>query len=64
MYQMYPEAWPVSGARRPQPAVEQPAVEQPADEQPRRRARKEHSVVPAALALPVPVDRVPEAGSR
>jgi hypothetical protein len=59
MYQMYPEAWPVSGARRPQPAVEQPA-----DEQPRRRARKEHSVVPAALALPVPVDRVPEAGSR
>ena len=54
MYQMYPDAWPVSGARRPQPTAEQP----------RRRARKEHSVVPAALTLKAPASRDPQVPSR
>ena len=42
MYEMYPDAWPT--------AVDQP----PADRlgrQARRRARKEHSVVPPVLAV-------------
>ncbi|HMI34290.1 MAG TPA: hypothetical protein VK499_09255 [Propionibacteriaceae bacterium] len=39
MYDMYPDVWTIAADR-------QPPV--PAD-QPRRRARKEHSVVPAIL---------------
>jgi hypothetical protein len=39
MYEMYPEAWTVFEDRH-----------QAAGHQPRRRARKEHSVVPAILA--------------
>jgi hypothetical protein len=39
MYDMYPDAWTVTADRQHQV---------PAD-QPRRRARKEHSVVPAIL---------------
>ena len=38
MYEMYPEAWTVFEHRH-----------QAAGHQPRRRARKEHSVVPAIL---------------
>ena len=40
MYEMYPEVWTVPEDRRPQT----PGL------RPRRRARKEHSVVPAILA--------------
>jgi hypothetical protein len=39
MYDMYPDAWTIAADRQHQV---------PAD-QPRRRARKEHSVVPAIL---------------
>ena len=39
MYEMYPEVWMVPEDRRPQT----PGL------RPRRRARKEHSVVPAIL---------------
>jgi hypothetical protein len=39
MYDMYPDAWTVSADRQHQVLAEQP----------RRRARKEHSVVPAIL---------------
>ncbi len=39
MYEMYPDAWPVSDDRQSQTAGHRP----------RRRARKEHSVVPAIL---------------
>ena len=39
MYEMYPDAWAVSARR--QPSGSSPS--------PRRRARKEHSVVPAIL---------------
>ena len=40
MYDMYPDVWTVPEDRRPQT----PGL------RPRRRARKEHSVVPAILA--------------
>jgi hypothetical protein len=39
MYDMYPDAWTVSADRQHQVLAEQP----------RRRARKEHSVVPAII---------------
>ena len=39
MYEMYPEVWTVAEDRRPQT----PGL------RPRRRARKEHAVVPAIL---------------
>jgi hypothetical protein len=39
MYEMYPDAWTVFDDRH-----------QATGHQPRRRARKEHSVVPAVLA--------------
>lgn len=39
MYDMYPDAWTVVADRRHQVRADQP----------RRRARKEHSVVPAIL---------------
>jgi hypothetical protein len=39
MYDMYPDAWTISADRQHQVAADQP----------RRRARKEHSVVPAIL---------------
>jgi len=41
MYEMYPEAWAASEARRQH--------QNPTD-RPRRRTRKEHSVTPVALA--------------
>jgi hypothetical protein len=44
MYEMYPDAWPVVDDRQPQAAGEKP----------RRRARKEHSVVPAVLVASTP----------
>jgi hypothetical protein len=39
MYDMYPDAWTVAADRQPQVLADQP----------RRRARKQHSVVPAIL---------------
>jgi hypothetical protein len=39
MYEMYPDAWAVNGDRRSSGVGEVP----------RRRARKEHSVVPAVI---------------
>ena len=42
MYEMYPDSWLVDADR--------------AAEQPRRRARKEHTVVPAVLAQATAVD--------
>jgi hypothetical protein len=39
MYDMYPDAWTVTADRQHQVLADQP----------RRRARKEHSVVPAIL---------------
>jgi hypothetical protein len=39
MYEMYPDAWTVAADRQHQVLPDQP----------RRRARKEHSVVPAIL---------------
>jgi hypothetical protein len=42
MYEMYPDAWPVSSDR--------PST----GGRPRRRARKEHSVVPAILTAQTP----------
>jgi len=44
MYEMYPDAWPVANDRQPQAAGEKP----------RRRARKEHSVVPTVLVASTP----------
>jgi hypothetical protein len=41
MYEMYPDAWPVSPDRS-------------STSRPRRRARKEHSVVPAILTAQTP----------
>ena len=41
MYDMYPDAWTIAADRQPQV---------PADH-PRRRARKEHSVVPVILQV-------------
>ncbi len=43
MYEMYPDAWMVTGDRQ----------QRATGQQPRRRARKEHSVVPAVLPSPV-----------
>ncbi len=41
MYEMYPDAWPTTVDQRPQTG---------SGDKPRRRARKEHSVIPPVLA--------------
>jgi hypothetical protein len=48
MYEMYPDAWPAAPDRR--------SANAPADP-PQRRARKQHSVLPAVLAQSKPVDQ-------
>ncbi len=53
MYEMYPDAWPAADERR---------RSEPVSAQPRRRARKEHSVTPAVIALDP--DTAPEPRSR
>jgi len=49
MYEMYPEAWAVSEARREHL--------NPTDRPRRRRTRREHSVTPAGLAQHVGPDQ-------
>jgi hypothetical protein len=52
MYEMYPDTWQVAADRHPDAAGK-----------PRRRARKEHSVVPAVLVEQPPAGRPARLGA-
>lgn len=53
MYEMYPDAWTEEQATRQQ---------RNSADQPRRRSRKQHSVVPVALAQQIQSAKEPVAG--